>query len=278
MPLLIEKVLEGYSATIFAYGLTGSGKTFTMGGPEHKVGMGTSESGIIPRSINEVFSQIDKMPDKDITKIRIFCSYMQIYNEKIYDLLNLQKEAGSGLRLRWTKEEQFQVENLFVFEVKNAEEAFGLFQYGNNNRIVASHSLNMTSSRSHALFTLTVEKVTMAENMITTISKFQLVDLAGSERSSYGQNKAEQHVKESMEINKSLFTLRKVIALLVEKNAVVPYRESKLTCLLKHSLGGNTYCLMVCDYIDWMHISGGWIFGRKHKHSNLCYESKCNYQ
>jgi kinesin family protein 4/21/27 len=244
IPLLIEKVLDGYSATVFAYGLTGSGKTYTMGGPEHKATQ-NSESGIIPRSIKDIFEQIDKMPNKEVSKIRIYCSYMQIYNEKIYDLLNLKKEISQGLRLRWTKEEQFQVENLFVFEVKNAEEAFGLFQYGNNNRAVASHSLNLTSSRSHALFTLTVERVSMDENITTTVSKLQLVDLAGSERSSYGQNKAEQHVKESVEINKSLFILRKVIALLGDKNGVVPYRESKLTCLLKHSLGGHTYCLMV---------------------------------
>ncbi len=212
--------------------------------------------GVTFRSIQELFDQIRAKNRGKRKHYRVYCSFLQIYNEKIYDLLNaggLQGQAqGQGLRMRWNKEDQFKVENLFVFEVENAEEAKEIYVYGIKNRMVAAHSLNLFSSRSHCIFSLTVEAMDAANTEQVVISKLQLVDLAGSERSSQTGNIGnEKHFKESIDINKSLFTLRKVISLLAEhsndakEGRFVPYRDSKLTSLLKQSLGGNSFCLMV---------------------------------
>jgi kinesin family protein 4/21/27 len=212
--------------------------------------------GITFRSIKELFDQVNVRKASSGKYYRIYCSFLQIYNEKIYDLLNVSCLEGQGLRLRWNKEDQFKVENLFVFEVENYNEAIEIYNYGIKNRIVAAHNLNLFSSRSHCLFTLNVEAID-AENMEQmVISKLQLVDLAGSERTMQTGNYVnERHFKESIDINKSLFILRKVISILSEDSSVssgkskehkfIPYRDSKLTSLLKQSLGGSSYCLMV---------------------------------
>ena len=180
---------------------------------------------------------------------------MQIYNEKIFDLLNplqLPKQNSQGLRLRWSPKEQFQVENLFVFECKNASEAFDYFYYGLKNKIMASHKLNQASSRSHSILSLRVESTDLMNTENTVVSKIDLVDLAGSERGAQTGNESGISQKEGIEINKSLFTLRQVISTLAEaqkgdkkEKLHIPYRESKLTCLLKQSIGGNCFCLMV---------------------------------
>lgn len=167
----------------------------------------------------------------------------------MYDLLNLRKDPNP-LRIRWNKKDQFNVENLFVFECQEYEQVMELFHKGIKNKIVASHLLNHASSRSHAIFTVTLEIIdhSNVENVIT--SKLQLVDLAGSERTSMTGNQG-LHVKESIDINRSLFTLRKVISGLADnmgsqkEHVHIPYRDSKLTSLLKQSLGGNSYCLMI---------------------------------
>lgn len=211
--------------------------------------------GVTFRSIKELFDQINAKRTEGGKYYRVYCSFLQIYNEKIYDLLNANSLEGQGLRLRWNKEDQFKVENLFVFEVENYEEARDIFNYGIKNRIVASHNLNLFSSRSHCLFSLTVESLDSENMEQVVISKLQLVDLAGSERTMQtGNYLNDKHFKESIDINKSLFILRKVISLLSDANSPVqnskdhhfiPYRDSKLTSLLKQSLGGNSYCLMV---------------------------------
>ena len=268
---LINKVLDGFHATIFAYGQTGSGKTYTM---ENVFDYGiktqikdNSYYGITFRSMHNFFEQlrIRKAENKNF-HYSIYCSFLQIYNEKIYDLLNSNSLYGNGLRLRWNKEDQFKVENLFVFEIENEEEAKTIYYQGIKNRVIASHKLNLFSSRSHCIFTLMIE--TMQENMEeSVISKLQLVDLAGSERTSLtGNSNNEKHLKESIDINRSLFILRKVISTLAESNResgahresrFIPYRESKLTSLLKQSLGGNSFCLMVIfiAIIDRLYIS-----------------------
>ena len=251
---LVQKVVDGFHATIFAYGQTGSGKTYTMENIydySNRVLINDKEYyGISFRSITELFKQLraKKEANKNF-HFSIYCSFLQIYNEKIYDLLNANSLHGNGLRLRWNKEDQFKVENLFIFEIENEEEAKAIYLQGIKNRAVAPHKLNLFSSRSHSIFTIMVES--LQEDMEeSVISKLQLVDLAGSERASLtGNNTNERHLKESIDINKSLFTLRKVISTLAESNSdsvpFIPYRESKLTCLLKQSLGGNSYCLMV---------------------------------
>ena len=148
---LINKVVEGYHATIFAYGQTGSGKTFTMEGNEREferpadVEDGAVTSGITQKSVMELFEQIEATRQQEKTKhISVFVSYLQIYNEKVFDLLNPSSVSGltavkkpqlgdkdmQGLRIRWTKKDQFVVENLYVFECQTYEEALKLFRFG----------------------------------------------------------------------------------------------------------------------------------------------------
>lgn len=191
--------MDGFHATIFAYGQTGSGKTYTMEGYKYEeakmneragkaVIQEGMENGITLRAIREIFKQAqDLKKEKHIT---ISCSFLQIYNEKVFDLLNaalLKKQTtkpgqDQGLRIRWNKNEQFTVENLYVFKCDSPEHALQLYNKGVKNKIVASHNLNQASSRSHCIFTLTLDIVDNAAVDNTIVSKLQLVDLAGSER------------------------------------------------------------------------------------------------
>ena len=140
------------------------------------------------------------------------------------------------------------VENLYVFECQSAEEALKLFKFGSTNKVLASHNLNEFSSRSHSIFSLTIETQDIKSQVNVTVSRLQLVDLAGSEKQSLTGTTG-IHAKESIDINQSLLVLRKVITALTEQKGdnpkFVPYRESKLTQLLKQSLGGNSYTLMM---------------------------------
>ena len=141
------------------------------------------------------------------------------------------------MRIRWTKKDQFVVENLYVFECKSAEEALKLFKYGSQNKVLASHNLNEFSSRSHSILSLTIETTDLKQYSNVTVSRLQLVDLAGSEKQSLTGTTGIQ-AKESIDINKSLLVLRKVIHALTEgkkgnEHSFIPYRESKLTQLLK---------------------------------------------
>lgn len=258
---LIVKVVEGYHATIFAYGQTGSGKTYSMEGFEYvadkgkglvKANLQTPEEqlGYTPRAVGRLFERIDEARLVSPDSFTVKASFMQIYNEKVYDLLNPVHLAGGkapaeGLRLRWNEREQFHAENLFVYECKSASEALQHFHSGVRNKTVASHSLNHASSRSHCLFTLTLERNSSTDDL--RIARLSLVDLAGSERVSETHSTGNVF-REGVNINQSLFVLRKVIMKLASKAAdkvLVPYRESKLTALLKHSIGGNSFTLMV---------------------------------
>ena len=161
---------EGYHATIFAYGQTGSGKTFTMEGYKYKrnqkdvlipqINDDKLSEGIVPRSVKLLF---DKVGTETIgRKFTVYCSFLQIYNEKIYDLLNKSHvkmliTEGPGLKLKWNKQDHFSVENLFTFECKSVDEVMQLFHYGIRNKVVSSHNMNNSSSRSHTILTLTIE-------------------------------------------------------------------------------------------------------------------------
>lgn len=260
---LVSRVVDGYHATIFAYGQTGSGKTFTMEGYDYKNkndGRAKSKApvikdndniGITQRSVRELFQQVKHKKEKHGKHISVYVSFLQIYSEKVFDLLNLSnlspKKDTKGLRIRWNKKDQFLVENLFVFECVTEEEVMDLFHFGLKNKIVASHNLNHASSRSHAIFTVTCECVDPSNEENVIVSKLQLVDLAGSERISLTGTKG-LAAKESIDINKSLFVLRKVIMGLSDATrghnkdkSHIPYRDSKLTSLLKQSIGGNSY-------------------------------------
>lgn len=262
---IINKVIDGFNATIFAYGQTSMGKTYTMEGYQYVTDdhgrpipelMDDTNIGISPRVIKRLFALIyEKEAEDDTVKFVVKCSFCQIYREQIHDLLNndtlyhekMSKILGNGLKLKWMSHDTYEVENLYTFEVESEIEAMELFYEGVRNKTMASHKLNKASSRSHTIFSITLERVNTQDPDDIVKSKLQLVDLAGSERLTY-VSKDRAMNKECIEINKSLFTLRQVITSLSDKivkpnksNQIIPYRESKLTCLLKQSLGGNSY-------------------------------------
>ncbi|CAG9315628.1 unnamed protein product [Blepharisma stoltei] len=246
---LVKKVVEGFNATVFTYGPTGSGKTFTMEGYEYDKGLKpiikeNENIGLVPRTVKALFDEIKQSESQ--VEYTVNCTYIQIYNENIYDLLNpAQLTPNSpGLKMRWNKSDEFYVENLCIFPCFTYQEALSHFNSGLRNKIMASHNINSTSSRSHSIFSLNLEALDKEEGRIVS-SRLQLVDLAGSEKTAMTGNEG-LALKESIEINKALFTLRQVITTLAENNeAFVPYRNSKLTSLLKQSIGGNSYCLMI---------------------------------
>lgn len=207
---MIEKSLQGYHATIFAYGQTGSGKTHTMHGDESQ-----ANSGLIPKIFHSLCKHTQNNSQRAYS---LSISFLQIYNEKIYDLLNpaaLPERLSAGLKLRWNKDEQFSVENLYIFECMGEEDLKKYFQMGLKNRISAAHKLNLQSSRSHSILTIRIDSYDRKGEDGVLSSKLELVDLAGSER--IGQTGTEgKQAKESIDINKSLFTLRQVISILAE--------------------------------------------------------------
>eukprot|EP00753_Platysulcus_tardus_P016927 PLAT6135.1.p1 GENE.PLAT6135.1~~PLAT6135.1.p1 ORF type:complete len:762 (+),score=225.69 PLAT6135.1:50-2335(+) len=280
LPDMCKAAVDGYHATVFAYGQTASGKTFSMEGYEYEStrrsksghvvqlpaarpklrGVEPARLGVVPRAIVQLFRCIEEFEDEDaVFTVRV--SFTQIYNEQVYDLLNAthlrgsggskrrvrREEFGKGLRMRWSASHGFHVENLFRCEVSTAKEALSHFHTGIRNKAVGSNFVNQASSRSHCLFTLEVERSDAAQVGQSVIGKLTLVDLAGSERVD-ASLMTKKGVAESVGINKSLFTLRKVITLLAEGGKAehyVPFRDSKLTALLKNSLGGNSMTLML---------------------------------
>eukprot|EP00347_Sterkiella_histriomuscorum_P004399 403360607 len=239
---LVESVIEGYNGTIFAYGQTGCGKTHTMlGYPE------TPElRGIIPNCFNHIFGFIDA--NKDGTKFLVRCSYLEIYNEEIRDLLvdNRKGVEPQKLELKEDPNKGLFVKDLNCLIVKSIPEIEKAMNFGTNNRKVASTNMNETSSRSHSIFTIYIETGTQinGEQRIKA-GKLNLVDLAGSERQSKTGAQGST-LKEGIKINLSLTALGNVIGALVDgKSAHIPYRDSKLTRMLQDSLGGNTKTVMI---------------------------------
>ena len=242
--------------TIFAYGQTSTGKTYTMQGEI------PNNAGIIPLTLEEIFEQIKK--DKDIIDSQIGVSFIEIYNESINDLLDSSK---INLDLRETANREVIVNNLTEIKIKNHEQALNLLLKGNESRIVASTKLNEKSSRSHCIFRLNIEitknikKNNFGEEETEKVllkNHINLIDLAGSENS----NKTGcvgQRLKEGSNINKSLLALSNVINKLSQNNGnnnsnsqnfFVNYRDSKLTRLLQNSLGGNSKTTIICTITD----------------------------
>ena len=201
--------------------------------------------GLIPRISKSLFEEIRKAPKH--MEYTVYCTYIQIYKECIYDLLNPAQIKPPGLKLRWNKQEEFHVENLFMHPCYSFTEVLGHYNSGIKNKIMSAHNANAASSRSHCILTLNIEAMDSETGTILT-SKLQLVDLAGSEKVSQTGNEGPA-LKESIEINKALFTLRQVITSLGSTKdseaGFIPYRDSKLTSILKQSIGGNSYCLMI---------------------------------
>ena len=238
---IVENVLEGYNGTIFAYGQTGTGKTFTMEGDRTRPEL----KGIIPNSFAHIFGHIAKAEEN--VKFLVRVSYLEIYNEEVRDLLG--KDANARLEVKERPDTGVYVKDLSAFVVNNADDMDRVMSMGNKNRSVGATHMNLHSSRSHAIFTITVECSEKGQDgqQHFRVGKLHLVDLAGSERQS--KTKATgKRLKEATKINLSLSTLGNVISALVDgKSSHIPYRNSKLTRLLQDSLGGNSKTLMVAN-------------------------------
>ncbi|XP_016062916.1 PREDICTED: chromosome-associated kinesin KIF4A [Miniopterus natalensis] len=240
---LIKGIFKGYNATILAYGQTGSGKTYSMGGAYTAEQENEPTVGVIPRVIQLLFKEIDKKSDFEFT---LKVSYLEIYNEEILDLLCSSREKASQINIREDPKEGIKIVGLTEKTVLVAKDTVFCLEQGNNCRTVASTAMNSQSSRSHAIFTISVEQRKKSDKSSSFRSKLHLVDLAGSERQK--KTKAEgDRLKEGININRGLLCLGNVISALGDdkKGGFVPYRDSKLTRLLQDSLGGNSHTLMI---------------------------------
>lgn len=234
---LVQSALDGYRVCIFAYGQTGSGKTFTMEGGARN---DHQHAGMIPRAVQQIFSTAEALKEKGWA-FSLEASYLEIYNESIRDLLSGSGDDGGKYEIRHTNG-RTTVTDLHVVSVGSPAEVMSLLGKAAHNRAVAETQCNERSSRSHSVFTLRL----VGENSITTEKVdglLNLIDLAGSERLSQSGSTGDR-LKETQAINKSLSSLGDVIYALANKEAHVPFRNSKLTYLLQHSLGGNCKTLM----------------------------------
>uniref|UniRef100_A0A4W6DP63 Kinesin family member 13A n=1 Tax=Lates calcarifer TaxID=8187 RepID=A0A4W6DP63_LATCA len=241
---ILENAFQGYNACIFAYGQTGSGKSFSM--------MGNGEQpGLIPRLCCSLFERVHREANEAHT-FKVEVSYMEIYNEKVRDLLD-PKGSRQSLKVREHKVLGPYVDGLSQLAVTSFEDIEVLMSEGNKSRTVAATNMNEESSRSHAVFSIIVTQTLydlQSGNSGEKVSKMSLVDLAGSERVSK-TGAAGERLKEGSNINKSLTTLGCVISALADQSAgkgkgkFVPYRDSVLTWLLKDNLGGNSKTAMI---------------------------------
>ncbi|KAJ3239060.1 hypothetical protein HDU81_006666 [Chytriomyces hyalinus] len=234
---VIEDVMRGYNGTIFAYGQTGSGKTHTM--------MGDMESdewkGLTPRLVETIFSTIFNAPSNLEFTVKV--SYMEVYMEKIRDLLN---PVNDNLPIHEDKKKGVYVKGLLEVFVGSVEEVYDVMRRGQGARIVASTNMNAESSRSHSIFMMQISLKNLVDGSSRT-GKLYLVDLAGSEK--VGKTGAAgQTLEEAKMINRSLSALGMVINALTDgKSSHVPYRDSKLTRILQESLGGNSRTTLIIN-------------------------------
>ncbi|PUZ37011.1 hypothetical protein GQ55_9G084100 [Panicum hallii var. hallii] len=249
---MVENCIAGYNSCMFAYGQTGSGKTHTMlGDIENGTRRNSANCGMTPRVFEHLFARIQK--EKEIRrdeKLRFTCkcSFLEIYNEQILDLLN---PNSVNLQIREDAKKGVHVENLKEHEISNAREALQQLIEGAANRKVAATNMNRASSRSHSVFTCLIESKWESQGINHhRFSRLNLVDLAGSERQKSSGAEGER-LKEATNINKSLSTLGLVITNLIavsnKKSHHVPYRDSKLTFLLQDSLGGNSKTTIIAN-------------------------------
>ncbi|PYH75355.1 kinesin-domain-containing protein [Aspergillus uvarum CBS 121591] len=231
---MVDELLLGYNCTIFAYGQTGTGKTYTMfGDMTEEFGLLSDNAGIIPRTLYTLF---DRLKGTDTT---IKCSFIELYNEVIHDLLSGEEDTKLHLfeNERNTANRSLLVKGMQESYIDSPSAGIQLLRMAGRKRQVAATKCNDLSSRSHTIFTINI--LTRSSDESITCGKLNLVDLAGSEniQRSGAENK---RAVEAGQINKSLLTLGRVINALVDRSSHVPYRESKLTRLLQDSLGGNT--------------------------------------
>ncbi|MCO5558636.1 hypothetical protein L7F22_012222 [Adiantum nelumboides] len=255
---IVNEVLEGFNCTIFAYGQTGTGKTYTMegGGRNSRNGELPSEAGVIPRAIKQIFDTLELQNAEYSVKV----TFLELYNEETTDLLapedisRVMDDKKKPLSLMEDGKGGVIVRGLEEVIVTNSVEIFNLLDRGSSKRRTAETLLNKQSSRSHSIFSITIhikEPTPEGEELIKC-GKLNLVDLAGSEnicRSGAREGRA----REAGEINKSLLTLGRVITSLVEHLGHVPYRDSKLTRLLRDSLGGRTKTCIIATVSPSVH-------------------------
>ena len=267
---LADALHRGVHGCLLAYGQTGAGKTFTMQGPEGLEGSRRGEEekqsqrGLIQRTFERVFNLVERsatVGSASGTKVESNCScnYLQIYNEQVQDLLNPSSE--STVLIREDRDGLVHVEGAKAEVLTSAQQAYKMFQRGNKNRKVGSTALNSESSRSHAVFVIHLETTLTSGTkgsddfqVARRFSSLYLVDLAGSERQRQSQTKG-QSLKEAGNINKSLSQLGQTIKSLAENaesggkggGAFVPYRNSKLTFLLKNALVGRSMCSLIAN-------------------------------
>ncbi|KAJ2796491.1 hypothetical protein H4R21_004692, partial [Coemansia helicoidea] len=234
----LEDIFNGYNGTVFCYGQTGSGKTFTMMGADID---NDNLKGIIPRIVEGVFGKIIESPPS--VEYMVKTSYMEIYMERIRDLLNPDE---SNLSVHEDKANGVYVKGLMEVFVSSIDEVYQVMRQGAKSRVVAQTNMNAESSRSHSIFQITIEQKDTATGK-TKIGRLFLVDLAGSEK--VGKTGATgQTLEEAKKINKSLSALGMVINALTDgKSTHIPYRDSKLTRILQESLGGNSRTTLIIN-------------------------------
>ena len=251
---LVESVLEGYNGrswalsllgTIFAYGQTGCGKTYTMVGAGHldPAKDTVEQRGIIPNAFTHIFGSVSTFGSEKRSLLR--CSYLEIYNESIHDLLDY--DHNKKLELKEDTQKGIYVKGLTTVIVRSVTDIERTMNNGSANRHTAETAMNKDSSRSHCIFTIYIETAEKQPdgNERIRAGKLNLVDLAGSERQSKTHAEG-QRLVEATKINLSLSALGNVISALVDgKSSHIPYRDSKLTRLLQDSLGGNTKTVMI---------------------------------
>uniref|UniRef100_A0A914CNA4 Kinesin-like protein n=1 Tax=Acrobeloides nanus TaxID=290746 RepID=A0A914CNA4_9BILA len=246
---LVKEVMSGYNCTIFAYGQTGTGKTFTMEG-QHDDSADHSwdtdpTAGIIPRCLHHVFTELERQ-ELDEYSVRI--SYVELYNEELFDLLGSGNYDQSRLRIFEDpiRKGGVIINGMEEVPVRNRNEVYRLLKMGAERRKTAATLMNVSSSRSHSVFTVTVvmrENTTTGEELLKQ-GKLYLVDLAGSEN--IGRSGAlNARAREAGNINQSLLTLGRVITSLTSNAPHIPYRESKLTRILQDSLGGKSITTII---------------------------------
>ncbi|KAM8782786.1 kinesin-like protein KIF11 isoform 2-T2 [Rhynchonycteris naso] len=240
---ILDEVIMGYNCTVFAYGQTGTGKTFTMEGERSPNEEYTWEedplAGIIPRTLHQIF---EKLTDSG-TEFSVKVSLLEIYNEELFDLLSPSSDVSERLQMFDDPRNKRGViiKGLEEITVHNKDEVYQILEKGAAKRKTAATLMNAYSSRSHSVFSVTIhmKETTVDGEELVKIGKLNLVDLAGSEN--IGRSGAvDKRAREAGNINQSLLTLGRVITALVERTPHVPYRESKLTRILQDSLGGHT--------------------------------------
>eukprot|EP00644_Phytophthora_capsici_P006277 jgi/Phyca11/8964/fgenesh1_pm.PHYCAscaffold_32_\ len=236
---VVESSLEGYNATIFAYGQTGTGKTYTMEGFNSGSGS-VEERGIIPRAIEQIFCHIQANVSARC-RFLVRASYLQIYNESISDLL---KPERSNLTIREDRRRGVFVEGLSEWVVRSPEEIYGLMERGGAMRATGSTKMNELSSRSHAVFIIIAEqsKTSYVDSKGNDVAPEEFMALVNAYQARHGQR-----LEESKKINQSLSALGNVISALTDARGRqhIPYRDSKLTRILEDSLGGNCKTTMM---------------------------------